>query len=280
MQLTRSYLDNVPAALRARYHFLEVRNAAAILAAVAPSALADLNDVLDGFHLHAGHLLNPGGSKSAVAREIDEAFRRRRWLETHLQLNVDGRLTMQPWHADPKVRSRMHATEEVVHFEGQTHKVDNFKQRVAIEVEWNAKDGNLDRDLSAFRALYDAGVIDAAVIVTRHHASTNYAANYLAHHLDAVNHNGKGAEVERFNTTTTTNIERLQWRLARGDAAGCPVLAIGISAQTYTPGRIWSPQPGQPDVVQPTIPRQDPAAEQLLESRAAAELPAEDDVLY
>jgi hypothetical protein len=45
--------------------------------------------------------------------------------------------------------------------------VDNFKGRVALDVEWNAKDGNLDRDLSAYRAWHEAGVISAAVLITQ-----------------------------------------------------------------------------------------------------------------
>jgi hypothetical protein len=39
--------------------------------------------------------------------------------------------------------------------------VDNFKGRVALDVERNAKDGNLDRDLSAYRAWHEAGGIAA-----------------------------------------------------------------------------------------------------------------------
>jgi hypothetical protein len=47
--------------------------------------------------------------------------------------------------------------ESEVHNEG--YKVDNVKGRIALDVEWNAKDGNLDRDIGAYRALYDAGLM-------------------------------------------------------------------------------------------------------------------------
>ncbi|MCB4825330.1 hypothetical protein LHA35_26810, partial [Roseicella sp. GB24] len=43
--------------------------------------------------------------------------------------------------------------------------VDNFKGRVVLDVEWNAKDGNLDRDLASYRSWYEAGVISAGVII-------------------------------------------------------------------------------------------------------------------
>jgi hypothetical protein len=151
---------------------------------------------------------------------------------------------------------------------GETHKVDNFKNRVALEVEWNAKDGNLDRDLSAFRALYDAGIIDAAAIITRHHTSIKHSANFLAHALNRVNYTN-GTEVERFNTSTTTNIEKLRWRLARGDAGGCPVLAIGIGRETYTPGLMWSPGPGEEPMRQPDLPPLDEELERAVEDEVA-----------
>ena len=46
--------------------------------------------------------------------------------------------------------------------------VDNRKGRVLVDIEWNAKDGNLDRDLAAYRAWHEAGLIDAAMIITKH----------------------------------------------------------------------------------------------------------------
>ena len=45
--------------------------------------------------------------------------------------------------------------------------VDNYKGRVVLDVEWNAKDGNLDRDLASYRSWHEAGVISAGVIITK-----------------------------------------------------------------------------------------------------------------
>lgn len=270
MEQTQSYLEVFAPTVGTRYRMIEVRNAAAILQAVAPRELNDLSDVLADFQLLVNHLLEAGGSKSRAAKELDEQFRQRGWRETHLQLNVEGTLTKQPWAEDSSGRRRASADISTIYSRGETHKVDNFKERVAIEVEWNAKDGNLDRDLSAFRALYDAGVIDCAVIITRHHASIHYIANYLARQLGMVNYTN-GREVERFKTTTTTNIEKLRWRLERGDAGGCPVLAIGICAETYTPGLLWEPGPGVAAVPQPEVPPMDEVLEAALEQAAAAD---------
>ena len=48
-----------------------------------------------------------------------------------------------------------------------THKVDCYKNRVALEVEWNNKDPFYDRDLNNFRLLFDLRAIDVGVIITR-----------------------------------------------------------------------------------------------------------------
>lgn len=99
------------------------------------------------------------------------------------------------------------------------YKIDNVKARVALDVEWNAKDGNLDRDLAAYRALYEAGIIDVGVIITRTQADLREAAL------------GLDPASTKFQTTTTTNLTKLKPRLTRGDAGGCPILAIAITAK-------------------------------------------------
>ncbi|MDQ6849639.1 MAG: restriction endonuclease [Actinomycetota bacterium] len=253
MQLTDSYQASLPAELLERYRFAEVRNAAAILSTVAPSCRSDLDEVLSGFQLSAAHLLDPGGNKSEVARELDLAFRERGWRETGLVIDIAGTLTSHSWGSDE-------AHVLTTQFAGETHKIDNFRDQVAVEVEWNAKDGNLDRDLAAFRAMYDAGFLDAAVVITRHHASIKHAANYLARRFGLVK------ATERFNTSTTTNLERLTWRLGRGDAGGCPVLAVAISQQTYTAGLVSRPSGLDHGIEQPDIPVLDREAERMLEA--------------
>jgi hypothetical protein len=110
--------------------------------------------------------------------------------------------------------------------------VDNLKRRVALDVEWNAKDGNLDRDLSAYRALYDVGLLDVAVIITRDHYGISQLAAQDLRSVDAA---------RRLGTTTTTSIEKLEDRLKRGDGGGCPVWAVGITRATWAGGGVVPP---------------------------------------
>jgi hypothetical protein len=97
-----------------------------------------------------------------------------------------------------------------------------LKGRIALDVEWNAKDGYLDRDLAAYRSLYEYALIDAAVIITR--TQEDLRRLVLA----------SEPESTKFNTTTTTNLDKLRPRMTRGDAGGCPVLAIAITSRCYT----------------------------------------------
>ena len=87
---------------------------------------------------HLPALQNPyfscGGRKSKVAGLLDEMLNARGWIEKsfNTRVVVDGRERDSP-----------------------THKVDCFKNKVAIEIEWNNKDPFFDRDLNNFRLLFD-----------------------------------------------------------------------------------------------------------------------------
>ena len=99
-----------------------------------------------------------------------------------------------------------------------------MKSGVALDVEWNAKDGNLDRDIGAFRAIYDAGVIVSGCHSHAHHGGPPSSLGQ-----QTVGPRPTAA------TSTTTNLEKLEPRMTRGDAGGCPVLAIAITARCFKP---------------------------------------------
>ena len=216
MDLTHSWREHVPAAVAGRYEVAEVRNAAGIMAVTNPDEFADVVDVLGGFELRTEDVVTPGGNTSPVARRLDETFRRLGWREGRHDTKIVSSVRIQPWLGGGETEPIVKETE--VFNEG--YKVDNVKGRLAVDVEWNAKDGNLDRDIGAYRALYDAGIIDAAVIITRSQDDLVALATEL----------GVAA---KFNTTTTTNLVKLLPRLTRGDAGGCPVLAVAITARCY-----------------------------------------------
>ncbi len=220
MELTSSHDTVIPSGVRARYLWRETRNAAAVLSASNPEQFADLVAVLDGFRLYDSDILVAGGNRGQIAIRLDAAFAERGWdaVRINTASRLEGRRKSRSFGRD---YDDLFLTQEV---RNEGFEVDNMKGRVALDVEWNAKDGNLDRDLAAYRALYDLGLIDVAVIVTRDHAAIRDLAGTTLGSEDAF---------RRLGTTTTTNLAKLEPRLTRGDGGGCPILAVGITTATW-----------------------------------------------
>ncbi|TMQ72375.1 MAG: restriction endonuclease, partial [Candidatus Eisenbacteria bacterium] len=99
-----------------------------------PEEWKDVVEVLTGFRLRRSAIAVPGGRKSEVAERIDRAFAKRGWKEKSFETKV-----------------------VIDHYEldSPTHKVDCFKNRVGLEIEWNNKDPFYDRDLNNFRLLFE-----------------------------------------------------------------------------------------------------------------------------
>lgn len=225
MDLTTSYEHVLPAEVLDRYVIRETRQASVILAATNPDLLDEIVDVLNEFELIREDMLTAGGQETQLAQRFNGAFRHRGWREAGVDTDIELRLRIMPFRAAGEIAMLQRTTQ--VSNEG--YKVDNFKGRVALDLEWNAKDGNLDRDLGAYRALYDAGFIDVGVLVTRTMEDLRSFARAVR--LDA---GMPEAEARRMlATTTTTNLEKLEPRLTRGDGGGCPILAIAISSNTF-----------------------------------------------
>lgn len=187
----------VPQDIRDRYHVKEWRNAAGVLATACPEEWDDLLTVLRGFTLLQSEVLKKGGRHSPVAQRMDRAFYRLGWKEKRFDtaISIDNREYASP-----------------------THKVDCFKGKVGVEVEWNNKDPFFDRDLNNFRLLFDLRALDVGVIITR---STELQAIFKAL--------GKGDSYG----ASTTHHEKLWPRLDGGGGGGCPVLTFAIRPVLY-----------------------------------------------
>jgi hypothetical protein len=192
-----STLHLVPQDLRDLYHVKEWRNAAGVLATACPGEWQDIIEVLRAFRLLKSQVLTAGGGLSPISQGINGVFDACGWKE------------------------KSFATKIVVdneEYETPTHKVDCFKGRVALELEWNNKDSFYDRDLNNFRLLFDLRAIDVGVILTR--------ATELQAVFDAL---GKGASFGN----STTHHGKLWPRLDGGGGGGCPVLTFAITPKLY-----------------------------------------------
>jgi len=189
--------DLLPAFIRDHYEVHEWKHACAILKQDFPAEWEDLVAVLTQFRLKRSQLVKAGGSKSDVSKSIDAFLYGRGWTE------------------------RQFATKIVVddaEIDSPTHKVDCFKNRVALEIEWNNKDPFYDRDLNNFRLLFDLRAISVGVIITRCDELQEIVAGL-----------GRGSSFGN----STTHMGKLLPRVWGGGGAGCPLLVFGISKKLY-----------------------------------------------
>ena len=190
-------VHSFPAFIQDNYELHEVRHATAILENDFPAEWQDLVEVLSGFRLLRSHITTQGGRKSPIAAALDWQFYKRGWIEKQFTTKIIVDLSTR---------------------KSPTHKVDCYKNRVALEVEWNNKDPFYDRDLNNFRLLFELQAISVGVLITR------------TDELQAIfNDLGRGSSFG----ASTTHMSKLLPRIQGGAGGGCPILAVGIKESLY-----------------------------------------------
>jgi len=194
-------ISSFPSEIRDRYEIHEWRHASAILQKDFPQEFADISDVLGRFLLLKEFIETPGGRKSKVSGWIDSEFYQKGWEEKKFdtRISVDNN-----------------------EFNTPTHSVDCFKNRIALEIEWNNKDPFFDRDLNNFRLLFDLRVISLGIIVTRCDELQDIFVQL-----------GRGNSYG----ASTTHMAKLLPRIEGGSGGGCPILVFGISKELYVTGK-------------------------------------------
>jgi hypothetical protein len=215
----------LPAAARNHWSFMESNSAAAIIQAVCPQEWADIVEVLSTYRLDPVSWLKAGGNRGDIAEQIDDEFSRRGWRETRLDLETKGILYLK----DGKKSGELPA----VYQEG--YLVDNFKNRIVLDVEWNAKDGNLDRDLASYRSWYEAGVISAGVIITKDRLPLLRLARKLwGDHQATLDESERNPKLPvDLTSATVTAFDKAQLRVRRGVMGSCPVLIVAATEATW-----------------------------------------------
>jgi hypothetical protein len=185
--------------IQENYEIHEWKHAISILRGDFPEEWNNIEDVLTNFRLQKSWINVPGGRKSLVAEALDQAFiEKHQWQEKEFatRIIVDDNSIDSP-----------------------THKVDCYKNRIALEVEWNNKDPFFDRDLNNFRLLFELRAISVGIIITR--------SDELQNIFDDL---GRGQSYG----ASTTHMGKLIPRINGGGGGGCPILAIGITQKLYT----------------------------------------------
>ena len=187
----------LPVFIRENYEIHAWRHASAILRQDFSQEYRDICDVLMRFRLKESYIAVGGGRKSQVSEWIDSELAKKGWVEKNFQTSIT---------VDDSV------------MESPTHAIDCFKNRIALEIEWNNKDPFFDRDLNNFRLLFDLRAVSVGVIVTR--------CDELQDVFDAI---GRGSSYG----ASTTHMGKLLPRIQGGGGAGCPLLVFGIKRSLY-----------------------------------------------
>lgn len=179
------------------YEFHQWKHACAILKSDFPNEWKDLIAMLTSFRLKKSWITKGGGNKTELAKWIDHFLGERDWVEKQFETSV---------------------TVDESKIESPTHKVDCYKNRIALELEWNNKDPFFDRDLNNFRLLFDLRAISVGIIITR--------CDDLQDIFDDL---GRGSSYGM----STTHMSKLLPRIEGGSGAGCPILVIGMKKTLY-----------------------------------------------
>jgi hypothetical protein len=106
--------------IRENYEVHEWKHACAILASDFPEEFRDLTELLESFTLRKSWLTVGGGRKSKVSAAIDNFLHARGWVEKEFATSVK--------------------VDEAI-IDSPAHKVDCYKNQVALEKEMNSSTG-------------------------------------------------------------------------------------------------------------------------------------------
>jgi hypothetical protein len=187
----------LPQYIRDKYEVYEWKHACAILRQDFPNEWKDVIEVLTNFRFRRSWLTVGGGRKSKISEAIDSELYARGWIEKQFDTEI---------------------VVDTNRIESPTHQVDCFKNRVALEIEWNNKDPFFDRDLNNFRLLFELRAVSVGIIITR-----------CDNLQEIFNELGRGSSFG----ASTTHMSKLLPRIEGGGGGGCPVLVIGITKDLY-----------------------------------------------
>ena len=120
-------MSKFPRTIQRKFKIKISRHADTILERDFPEEWKGLNALLEAFVLKRSWLVNAGGNKSALSRYVEGFMQAQGWEEKQFDTGIqaDGELRPNP-----------------------THKIDCYKNRVALELEWNNKTEFYDRILT------------------------------------------------------------------------------------------------------------------------------------
>ena len=197
----------LPIDILEKYEIYNYYHAAEILATAYQEEFQELIYVLRNVNISIEDVLIGGGNESAIPPKFKNVLFPLGWAET--RVHGDLHLTLD-------YRSGAEGSDTIIlpdYVNG--YNIDFFKNKIALDTEWNSKDQTFDRDLMAMSTYYEFGIISAGIIITRGTDLKTFPKHYGLNKYGA----------------STTWMGKLTYRLDSRRSGGCPILAIGITSK-------------------------------------------------
>lgn len=203
--------DLLPKDLLNKYEIHNFNHAAEILSQAYEQEFSEIVLALENFSISISDIMSSGGNESAIPKKFSGLLRPQGWQE----VKISGDLQIKLQRRNPSGPPEQFIIKDFI----DGHNIDYVKGKVAFDMEWNSKDQTFDRDLYAFRAFYECGVISCGVIVTR-----SEQLNPIFSRLG----------IKQKYGASTTWMGKLLPRIQSGRHGGCPLLVVGILPDAIT----------------------------------------------
>lgn len=188
-----------------KYEIYSYYHAAEILSTAYPTEFQELIEVLRNVDITIDDILQAGGNESPIPPKFKSVLFPKGWAETRVHGDLNIELTIRSGEEE----NRSFVLTDYVN----GYNIDFFKNKIALDTEWNSKDQTFDRDLMAMRTYYEFDIIALGIIITRGTDLKTFPKHYGLNKYGA----------------STTWMGKLKYRLDSRRSGGCPMLAIGIT---------------------------------------------------
>ena len=203
-----SWKELIPESIRSRYELHNFNNAVEILIQAYQLEYLEMLDALEHIDIRIGDITAAGGNESKIPKKFSKIMRSYGWDE----VRITGDLLVKLHKRNPSTVNEVMIKDYI-----DGHNIDYVKNKVAVDMEWNSKDQTFDRDLYAFRAFYECGIIECGAIITR-----SAELNPLFYKLG----------IKQKYGASTTWMGKLLPRIQARRHGGCPILVVGITPET------------------------------------------------
>lgn len=188
-----------------KYEIYSYYHAAEILSMAYPTEFQELIEALRNVDITIDDILSAGGNESAIPPKFKNVLFPMGWAETRVHGDLHIELTIRSGVGEDK--------SFILPDYVNGYNIDFFKNKIALDTEWNSKDQTFDRDLMAMRTYYEFDIIALGIIITRGTELKTFPKHYGLNKYGA----------------STTWMGKLTYRLDSRRSGGCPMLAIGIT---------------------------------------------------